>query len=127
MQTELRKNTRFEDFGRIECEDLGPVSGILDDISMNGCKVHFDVPVNVNLENDYELHVRLSRFPTEELVLMAHPEWSKEEDGTIDIGFSVLRSPDTGRLEKYVKQLYEEKADIDSDGIPQEEETCLFV
>ena len=52
MQTELRKNTRFEDFGRIECEDLGPVSGILDDISMNGCKVHFDVPVNVNLEND---------------------------------------------------------------------------
>ncbi len=127
MQTELRRNIRFEDFGRIDCEDLGPVNGILEDISMEGCKVHFDVPVSVNLENDYELRVRLSRFPTEELVLMAHPEWAKESDGATDIGFSILRSPDTARLEKYVRQLYEEQADIDSDGLPQDEDTCLFV
>ncbi|MBQ7158416.1 MAG: hypothetical protein IJS09_03185 [Treponema sp.] len=127
MQVELRKNTRFEEFGRIDCEALGPVSGVLDDISVSGCRVHFDIPVTVNLENDYELHVRLSRFPSEELVLITHPEWTQETENSTKIGFSILRSPDTSRLEEYVTLLHAEKKEIDSDGIPQEEDKCLFV
>ena len=127
MHVELRKDTRFEDFGRIECEALSPVKGVLEDISFNGCKVHFDVPVTVNFENDYELYVRLSRFPTEEIVLMAHPEWTREIETVTEIGFSFLRSPDSARLEEYVKQLHAEQEEINDDGIPKEEDACLFV
>lgn len=127
MHVELRKNTRFEDFGRIECEDLCPVHGVLDDISMEGCKTHFDAPVTLSFDNDYELCVRLSRFPAEALVLMCHPEWSREKDGTTEIGFSILRSPDTARLESYITQLHQEQQEIASDGLPQEEDQCLFV
>lgn len=127
MQMNLRKNARFDDFGRISCGDLCPVSGVLDDISMDGCKVHFDAPVTLSLENDYELRVRLSRFPTEELVLMCHPEWSRQNDTATEIGFSILRSPDTARLESYITQLRQEQQEMASDGLPQEEDQCLFV
>ncbi|MBQ6781549.1 MAG: hypothetical protein IJP62_10005 [Treponema sp.] len=127
MRVELRKNTRFEDFGRVECNDLSPMSGILDDISMDGCKVHYDAPVNFSFEADYELRVRFSRFPTEPLTLIAHPEWSRENGGTTEIGFSVLRSPDTARFEEYVAWLHKENLDPDAISPVSEEEKCLFV
>jgi len=127
MQVDLRKDTRFEDFGRIECDELSPVSGILDDISLNGCKIHYDVPVSVNLENDYELHVRLSRDPSEEIILISHPEWVRKTDSTTLIGFSILRSPDSARLDEYVSQLHAEQKEISDDVVPQEEDSCLFV
>lgn len=127
MQVDLRKDTRFEDFGRIECDGLSPVSGILDDISLNGCKVHYDVPVSVNLESDYELHVRLSRDPSEEIILISHPEWVRKTDSTTLIGFSILRSPDSARLDEYVSQLNAEQKEISDDVVPQEEDSCLFV
>ncbi len=127
MHVELRKNARFEHFGHVACDDLSPVVGVLDDISINGCRVHFDVPVTLSFEADYEVRLRLSRFPTEELSLICHPVWSREDDGTTTIGFFILRSPDTVRLESFVAQLRQEKQEIDDDGLPQEGERCLFV
>ena len=127
MVSELRKNARFEDFGRVECPEICVVSGILDDISLDGCKVHFDAPINLSLEDDYELRVRFSRFPQDILVLMAHPQWTKEDGNMTSIGFAILRSPDTAKLDSYISQLKEEEArPVDADMLP-EESTCLFV
>ena len=109
---EKRQHTRFEDFGKIECFDLSPVSGVLEDISLKGCKVHFDSPVSVNTENDYELKIRLSRVNLEPLLLIGHPQWVKSSDLSTDIGFQFLRSRDTFRLESYINKLTSEIEDI---------------
>ncbi|WP_147613137.1 PilZ domain-containing protein [Treponema pectinovorum] len=128
MAQNLRKNVRFLDFGRAECEALCPVAGILDDISKSGCKIHYDAPVNLNMENDYEIHIRLSRENTEPFVLYCHPQWQKESaDGTTEIGFSFLHSPDSAKLESYIKQLSEENYSSDFDSLFPQETSCQFV
>lgn len=127
MRSELRKNARFEDFGKVECPEICVVTGILDDISLDGCKVHFDAPIILSLEDDYELHVRFSRFPQEVLTLMAHPQWTKEEGNMNSVGFAILRSPDTAKLDSYINKLKEEEdTPLDADMLP-EESSCLFV
>ncbi len=102
--------------------------GVLDDISLTGCKVHYDAPVTLVMDADYEMHIRLSRFSQETLVLMCHPQWTKEkEDNSTEIGFLFLRSPDTVRLEEYVKKLQQESASSDFDLILPQEDSCQFV
>ena len=123
-----RKNYRFSDFGRAECSELCPVPGVLDDISLSGCKIHYDTPVTLNMENDYEIHIRLSRISGEPLVLLCHPQWTKEdEDGAVLIGFQFLHSPDTPTLEAYIRQLNEEKNASEIDSVLPPGESCQFV
>ncbi len=127
MLSESRKNTRFEDFGRVECPEICVVNGILDDISLDGCKVHFDAPINLSLEDDYQLKVRFSRFPQDVLTLMAHPQWTKEEGNMNSVGFEIMRSPDTAKLDSYITRLTAEESESpDADMLP-EESSCLFV
>lgn len=109
-----RKSVRFEDFGRVECPEICPVAGFLDDISLNGCKIHFDMPVSLNMEDDYELKIRLSRFSTEIFTFFAHPQWERQNDGgSSEIGFLLLHSPDTSKLETYINELKKESETSD--------------
>ena len=127
MHNELRREARFDHFGHVMCDGLCPVGGVIDNVSQSGCRVHFDVPVTVSFESDYEIHARLSRFPTDELVLIGHPAWVRTDNGATAIGFSILRSPDTVRWESFVAQVCQEQQEIDDDGLPQENDRCLFV
>ena len=127
MNSELRAQERYADFGRIECPEICIVNGVLDDISINGCKVHFDAPITINLENDYEVRVRLSHSSQEPLVLMCHPQWVKDQGNAADIGFLIMRSPDTARLKDYVKLLHAEYNTPDEILPSQDEDSCLFV
>ncbi len=108
-----RQHTRFEDFGKVDCAELSPVNGVLEDISLKGCKVHYDFPVEINTEKDYELKIRLSRSNLEPLVLIGHPQWVSAQDLSIDVGFQFLRSRDTFKLESYIKNLTDEINDSD--------------
>lgn len=125
MNSELRSQERYEDFGRIECPQICLVNGVLNDISKSGCKVHFDAPVTIDLENDYEIRVRLSHSAQAPLILMCHPQWVKENSGSADIGFSIMRSPDTARLSDYIALLHTE-ANLPDEILPQES-LCQFV
>ncbi|MBO5100427.1 MAG: PilZ domain-containing protein [Treponema sp.] len=127
MSSNLRKNIRFEDFGKVECSEICLVAGVLDDISVSGCKVHFDAPVTINMEDDYELKIRLSRINLDPFILLCHPQWQKEDNGTTEVGFSILHSLDTSRLESYIEQLHTEKESLNNDLIMVEDDTCLFV
>lgn len=128
MGKNLRKSIRYEDFGRAECDEICPMPGILDDISATGCKIHYDAPISLNMENDYEIRIRLSRFSAEPMVLMCHPQWQDEaKDGTSSIGFEFLHSLDTARLEQYIQQLSDEKASSEIDSILPQEDSCQFV
>ncbi len=128
MGKNLRKSLRFNDFGRFECNDICPMAGVLVDISLTGCKVHYDIPISLNMENDYEIHLRLSRFSNAPLVLMCHPQWQKEgDDGSFEVGFLFLHSPDTAALESYIKQLNDELKTEQFDSVLPQEDSCQFV
>ena len=112
MRDAIRKLPRFADFGRVEAPALCAIPGVLDDISIEGCKVHFPVEVVVDPDADYEIKVRPSRRVSEvPFMLICHPQWNRIEDGTTHIGFKVLRSPDTWRLTQYIEQLYRESSE----------------
>lgn len=128
MSRNLRKNVRFNDFGRADCPSICPVPGVLDDISLTGCKIHYDAPVMVNLESDYEIHIRLSRASVGAFVLMCHPQWQKQkEDGSTEVGFIFLHSPDSTALENYIQQLQSEQIFQGYDDFLPQGDTCQFV
>ncbi len=114
MRADCRKNVRYTDIGRVDCADLCAIPGVLDDISLQGCKIHFDTSVAVNMDNDYELHVRPSRNVLDPIVLLCHPQWVRDIGSTTEIGFLVLRSPDSAKLASYIEKLHEESDDFTS-------------
>lgn len=122
----MRKFTRFADIGRVDAPQLCALSGVLDNISREGCKIHYTFPVVVDLENDYELKITPAASPLKPLVLLCHPQWVKEDKGSTEIGFSILRSPDYTRLTEYVRNL---GAEQDSQDVSKQivGSVCQFV
>lgn len=116
MSRDQRKEERFEYYGSVESEELCSFPGVLDDISLSGCKVRFPVPVTIDMDNDYNVYIKISQ--NEEistLPMICHPEWNKIDDGQSEIGFSFLHSLSTPKLESYIKHLQQttvEKDDI---------------
>ena len=112
MDSEIRQDERFEDIGRIEAPQICPLAGVLDNISLGGCKVHYTVPVVVDLENDYEVNITFARAASDgSLELTCHPQWAREVNGTTEIGFKVLPCKGTARLAKYIEDLGLDKMD----------------
>ncbi len=111
MAREHRADERYEDFGRVDAEDLCRLPGILDDISMKGCRVHFPVPIKLDMDNQYHLNISLPRQGASPLRLICNPQWKKINDSETEIGFSFLRSPDTPRLASYIGEKEGEQAD----------------
>ena len=104
-----RSSERFDDFARVECKELCVVSGVLTDISKNGFKAEFNAPCEVDTEKEYSVLLRLSRITSEPWELTVQPVWSGFANGKTSIGFSILRSKDSARLESYIKLLKEEE------------------
>jgi len=71
--------------------------------------VHYPFAVVVDLDSDYEIKVMPSRIAGEmhkaPFTLLCHPRWVKEDRGATEIGFSILRSPDSVYLSEYVAGL----------------------
>ena len=114
MTREHRADERYEDFGRVDAEDLCSLPGILDDISMKGCKVHFPVPVTLDMDSQYNLNIRLPQQGATPLRLICNPQWKKMNDSETEIGFRFMRSPDTPRLVSYIG---EKQGEIEDDSI----------
>ncbi len=126
---DLRKSTRFQDFGRVECQDLCMVSGILNDISLHGIKVTFTVPVKINMEREYSIKIKLSKFNEMPMELIGVPVWIYGDGSSTQAGFSFLYSKDSSRLENYVSKLEKDNADeYDLDNmVITNEESCLAI
>lgn len=116
MDQENRQETRYVEIGRVTSTELCPLSAVLDDISITGCKIHYSFPIVVDLENEYELKISpLHYSDTEALNLICKPQWVNEKDGSTYIGFKILYSPDAARLQKFIDYL----EDITTDQLPQ--------
>lgn len=117
MGIKTRKAVRIQDIGRVEAPELCPLAAVLDNFSKCGLKIHYTVPVAVDLDNDYEISVIFARAASEIISLVVHPQWVKEENGTTEIGFKILPSKGTSRLAEYIKELDSEKESGVSDQI----------
>lgn len=123
-----RKSERFDDFARVECNELCIVNGSLTDISKDGFKAEFNAPCNVDNEKEYKVLLRLSRVNAAPLELMVRPMWSKFRDGKTKIGFLILHSKDTSRLEKYIIMLKDDQNSEDEiTGIVAFDTESLFI
>lgn len=123
----LRKAERFEDFGRVENSEICVVSGILEDISENGIKVSYSVPPSIDLDKEYQVTVRLSRVADEPLTLIVKPARVFDDDnGNVSVGFSILHSKDSARLEEYLSKLKEDSANPNSQ-ISSQDNNSLFI
>ena len=106
MEQENRQHTRYDEIGRVTAHELCALPGILDDISSEGCKIHYTFPVVVNLETEYDLKLSpLHGASLAPLNLICTPQWAKEHDGNTYIGFKINYSPDAHKLEDFIKHL----------------------
>lgn len=128
MCAKARKETRYNIIGKVDSPELSAVSGGLVDISLHGCKIHYSLPVALDLESDYSLKARIAYNAINgELSLVCHPVWVREVNGNTDIGFTILRSPDTERLAEIVEALHEAQ-EKESLGFAQiVNPTCQFI
>lgn len=109
MGNDNRQSERFKELGRVFAEQLCAIPGSLDDISDAGCKIHFPCVLNVDMEDEYELNISISRnFNETPLKLICQPQWTAENNGITQIGFKVLYSPDANRLKELIDLLKKE-------------------
>ncbi len=117
MKRKSRMNERFEEIGRVKAEQICILPGVLDDISLSGCKVHFPNPISLDMENDYEISVDFANTELKDtLKLLVHPQWQSADSSETVIGFKILCSPDTPKL-KAVIELLKSLKDDDSKNI----------
>jgi len=115
MNQENRMHTRYEEIGRVTAPEICALPGVLDDISLKGCKIHYSFPVVVDLENEYDLKISpLHSSINSPLNLICIPQWVKEQEGSTFIGFKIQYSPDANKLNTFINQL----EIISKDGIP---------
>ena len=106
MEQENRLHTRYEEIGRVNAPDICALPGILDDISLNGCKVHYSFPVVVDLETEYDIRLSpLHGSNSSPLNLICTPQWVNETGGNTFIGFKINYSPDAHKLESFIQHL----------------------
>lgn len=116
MDFEKRNTTRYIEIGKITCHELCALSGILDNISATGLKIHYAFPLVVDLENEYEVQILPSNSTTSiPLTLKCQPQWVKEQDGNTYIGFKILYSQDVNRLNDFISHLEE----LSEDKLPE--------
>lgn len=123
-----RKAERFEDFGKVENDEICVVSGILEDLSKNGIKVSYSVPPSVDADKEYEIKVRLSRLADEPFTLIAKPVRIFDgEEGKKYVGFSILPSKDYARFENYISLLKNDSAAVENAPANKSSENSLFI
>ena len=126
MRKELRGEERYAEIGRVECEQISALPGVLDDISLSGCKVHFPFPANLDRENEYTVFIQLSRqdFP-DRLHLLCQPQWFvvNEKESQVEIGLAFLRSPDSPELARLIESLKQKENSDDITSLIIEDDT----
>lgn len=115
MRKENRKHARYEEIGRVSSPEITVLPGVLDDISISGCKVHFPNPVNYDEEKEYSVKINLSSAGcVKSMDFICQPQWINIKESETEIGFKFLRSPGTPVLNDFIQELEKKsKDDVD--------------
>lgn len=115
MSEENRQDIRYCEIGRVIAPEICALNGILDDISITGCKIHFPCIFELNHDNEYNIKITLSRSPEDTpLQLLCKPIWVKHGAGDTYIGMQNLYSPDENRLKEFIDFLEQ----LNTDDLP---------
>ncbi len=110
-----REEERFDEIARIDCTQICALPGVLRNISNSGFNCYFPNPVTVDDETEYSVLMTFSHTDfSKELELICVPQWKIEKESETEIGFKILRSPDSPLLTTFVNSL-KDKAKDDSD------------
>ena len=128
MKNIKRSTDRYIIYGRAEAPDICQIPGILADISKAGCKLRFPLPLSIDMDYDYTVRITFSESTrTVPFILICHPQWVKQEDGSTEFGCTFLRSPDTAQLLEYVERLKKEDDETRDAENFVVEDICQFV
>ena len=112
MNQEKRQSTRYNEIGKVSSPELCALPGILENISVAGCRVFYGYPVVVDLDSEYTLEVLpASQYDKSPLKLRCRPQWVNEKEGNTFIGFEMLYSPDAARLAEFISSLENSEKD----------------
>ncbi|MCH5283447.1 MAG: PilZ domain-containing protein [Treponema sp.] len=111
MRSEKRQDSRYKVLGRVHCKEFSPLSGSLVDVSLHGCKIFYNLPVTVRLEDEYEVSLQISDSEDDSITLICCPAWVNEDSGSTVMGMSVLRSLDSEKFAKYISRLDKNSGD----------------
>ncbi len=113
---EQRRDERYDDIGRVDAPNLCPLSGVLQDISMTGCRIKFPVQCTVDMESEVELTITPAHKKAgQPIVLIGQPQWVKDETDSCEIGLKLLHSPGSRLLGEYIQRLALAAAEYDEE------------
>ncbi len=110
-----KREERFEEIARIECSEICALGGGLKNISLHGLECYFPSPVSINYEKEYSVLLKFARADCVKVFdLVCNPKWEKEGEGKTDIGFEIMRSPDSPEFSSFIENLSEKSKISDS-------------
>lgn len=117
---EKRKDIRYREMGHVDCPQICALSGVLEDISISGVKVHFPCPIILDDSKEYDLKLKMSQKPKMEAITVScKMEWSQVEDSQTTFGFRIIKCDNKKILEEYIEFLKKSSQDDDiEDMIP---------
>ena len=117
MQNEKRHQPRFDAIGRVEAKEICIFPGTLINISSTGCRIRFPINVTIDTDEEYELKITFCQnSETKEMILLGQPV-NELEGSSPEIGFKLLRSPDSKMLESLIESFMSEQEELDEDYI----------
>ena len=107
MIIKKRKEQRFAESGKVFIPGLCPLPGFLLDISAGGCRVRFPASVKIEGARDYKASFAIANKTVDSpFTLVLQPRWNMSQSAGTEIGFEVLRAPETKHLASYIEHRY---------------------
>lgn len=124
MISNKREQQRYDDFTRVHITELCSLPGILENISLTGCRIKFPVPFMVHEDKEYKIVVSpVQKTGLMSFTLLGTTKWCCDYKGYTKIGFHFLHSPGLGLLKKYLDMLSACEENLDDLVL---EELCLL-
>ncbi len=106
MSVTKRNSCRFQDYARVDVGELSIFPGILENISLEGCRVRFPSHPEADTETEYTMVIHPTRKKgMQPFSLIGRPVWSVEHPDSVEIGFILLKSPGSRQLAEYIDYL----------------------
>lgn len=102
---ELRKAKRFEEMVKVTVPHLSQFSGVLVDVSKMGCKIHFNLFLNIEMGTEYEIIIYPVLAGVSSFSLVGEPVWIQNTRQSTEIGFQFLRTTGIKAFEAYIDGL----------------------
>ncbi|MDR0562504.1 MAG: PilZ domain-containing protein [Spirochaetaceae bacterium] len=88
-----RRNPRYYSRARAYIMNVLDEAAIVKDISVTGCSISYNKPVDIKLHEMYVIHVQPENKRLDKFELLAESRWRRVEGESCEIGFSIISSP----------------------------------